>query len=83
METIDPRTMPRMLHVMPMGGKFRVRWSDGKKALRCLPDREQAIRYARVRANGVYAVMVHKPSGFVDVKRSIVLPFTALVSPVH
>ncbi len=82
METVDPRTMPRMLHIMPIDGKYRVKWSDGRKALRCLPDQRQAIRYAKDQAKGVYSVIVHKPSGFADVKRSIVRPLTASGSSV-
>lgn len=74
METIDPKTMPRMLQVIPMRGKFRVGWSDRRKALRWLPDQRQAIRYAKDKSGGLYSVMVHKPSGFVDVNRSIVRP---------
>lgn len=74
METVDPRTMPRMLHVMPMRGKYRVGWSDGRKALRWLPDQQKAIRYAKVKSGGVYSVIVHKASGFADVNRSIVVP---------
>jgi hypothetical protein len=74
METVDPRTMPRMLHVMPMRGKYRVAWSDGLKALRWLPDQQQAIRFAKDKSGGIYSVIVHKPSGFADVNRSIVIP---------
>ena len=73
METVDPRTMPRMLHVMPMRGKYRVAWSDGQKALRWLPDQRQAIRYAKDKSGGVYSVIVHKPSGYADVNRSILV----------
>lgn len=79
METIDPRSMPRTLRIIPMRGKYRVSWSDGKKALRWLPDQKEAIQYAKEKAGGAYSVMVHKPSGFVDVRRSIFLPFTASV----
>ncbi|MEQ1748824.1 MAG: hypothetical protein ABL974_05345 [Prosthecobacter sp.] len=73
MENVDPRTMPRMLHIIPMHGKYRVGWSDGRKALRWLPDQQRAIRYAKDKSGGVYSVIVHKPSGFADVNRSIVI----------
>ena len=80
METIEPKDMPRMLQVIPMRGKYRVKWSNGRKALRWLPDRRQAIQYAKDKSGGIYSVMVHKPSGFVDVNRSIVRPFSRSVS---
>lgn len=73
METVDPRTMPRMLHVIPRSGKWRVAWSDGQKALRLLSDQKQAIRYAKDKSGGIYSVIVHKPSGYADVNRSIVV----------
>ncbi len=74
METVDPRTMPRMLHVMPMRGKYRVAWSDGRKALRWLPDQREAIQYAKDKSAGLFSVIVHKPSGYADTSRSIVVP---------
>ncbi len=77
METVDPKTMPRMLHIIPMRGKYRVGWSDARKALRWLPNQRLAIQYAKDKSMGVYSVIVHKPTGFADVQRSIVLPLQA------
>lgn len=73
METVDPRTMPRAIHVVPRNGKWRVRWSDHKKALRVLPSENAAINLAIKNAAGRFSVIVHKPSGYVDPQRSILL----------
>lgn len=73
METIDPRTMPRMIHVIPRRGTWRVKWSDGKRALRLIPKEQEAIRFAKEKSAGRYSVIVHTPSGYADASRSIVV----------
>lgn len=65
--------MPRMIHVIPRRGVWRVKWSDGKRALRLLPKEQQAIRFAKDQSAGRFSVIVHTPSGFADVKRSIIV----------
>lgn len=71
METIDPKKMPRMIHVIPRQNKWRVKWSDGKKALRILGTEKEALEFAKDRAKGEYSVIVHMRSGFVDVEKCI------------
>ena len=74
METVDPRSLPRVIHVMPRRGQWRVKWSDGKRALRQLGGEKQAIAFAKERALGRFSVIVHTPDGYADVKRSILVP---------
>jgi len=74
METVDPRLIPRELHVMSRRRGWGVRWSDGKRALRVLNGQGQAISYAKKAAAGKHSVIVHTPEGFADVKRSILVP---------
>lgn len=73
MENLDPRAMPRMIHVIPRHGRWRVKWSDGKRALRLLSKEQEAIRFAKERSAGRYSVIVHTPGGFADTQRSIVV----------
>jgi hypothetical protein len=83
METVDPKTMPRMIHVIPRRGKWRVKWSDGKRALRLLPKEQDAIHFAKKRAAGRFSVIVHTPTGYADVKRSIVVPKEFTTTGIH
>jgi hypothetical protein len=53
---------------------WRVKWSYGKRALRLLPEKQQAIRFAKEKSGGRYSVIVHTPSGYADVKHSIMVP---------
>jgi len=83
METIDPRTMPRMIHVIPRRGMWRVKWSDGKRALRWLAKEQEAIRFAKEKSAGRYSVIVHTSTGYADVKRSIVIPKAFATTGAH
>lgn len=71
-ETIDPRDMPIMIHVIFRKKKWRVRWTDSKRALRVFSDEKEAIEWAKNKSKGEYSVMVHLPSGLVDVDKSII-----------
>ena len=73
METVDPKSLPRLLHVIPRRGMWRVSWSDGQKAIRLLSGKKQAISYAKNKSGGLYSVIVHEPSGFADVESSILI----------
>lgn len=81
METVDPRTMPRAIHVVPRNGEWRVRWSDHKKALRILNSENAAVDFAKKNANGRFSVIVHTPNGYVDPQRSILLWGSKLPKP--
>ena len=72
--------MPRMIHVIPRHGTWRVKWSDGKRALRLLSKKQEAIRFAKDRSAGRYSVIVHTPAGFADAQHSIVVQGKAVAA---
>lgn len=76
METVDPRSLPRAIHVLPRRGQWRIVWSDGKRALRRFPLEQQAIAFAKQQASGRFSVIIHRPDGYADVKRSILVKST-------
>lgn len=76
METVNPTQLPRVLHVTPRQGFWRVKWSDGKRALKRTSTERSAIQFARKQASGAYSVIVHTPEGYADEKRSILVHAT-------